>query len=111
MKKRYKDFRRAIKEELTVEVKPLPSKFTEEDVAAVKNALGLEFVALPELVKSTSRQPNQLCPTQLLKGLTVELEHIDVTNGDLLLTAKIALAHLRELPDYYDRLEKMEKGK
>jgi hypothetical protein len=25
------------------------------------------------------------------------------------ITAKIALAHLRELPDYYDRLEVMER--
>jgi len=26
-----------------------------------------------------------------------------------LITGKIALAHLNEFPDYYDRLEKMEK--
>lgn len=53
---------------------------------------------------------------QLRKGYKVELEHdsekkpsIDVvkTLADPL---KIAIAHLDELPDYYDRLEKMEKG-
>ncbi|GAI79999.1 unnamed protein product, partial [marine sediment metagenome] len=45
----------------------------------------------------------------------VELEHgsenlrTNVTNDDSLVTGKIALAHLNEFPDYYDRLEKMEE--
>lgn len=49
------------------------------------------------------------------RGMVVELEHglhdpaTNVTDDDLLLTAKIALAHLNEFPDYYDRLEKMER--
>lgn len=53
------------------------------------------------------------------KALQVELEHgkgldplhskTNVTNDDLRLTAKIALAHLLEYPDYYQRLDKMEK--
>lgn len=47
---------------------------------------------------------------QFRKGLEVELEHRDVTHGAYVLTGKIALAHLKELPDYYTRLEKMEKG-
>ena len=48
-------------------------------------------------------------------GMGVELEHgtqdpaTDVTGDDLLVTGKIALAHLNEFPDYYDRLEKMEE--
>jgi hypothetical protein len=52
---------------------------------------------------------------QFRKGLEVELEHgqrdpdTNVTNDDTLLTGKIALAHLKEFPDYYTRLEKMEK--
>ncbi len=47
-------------------------------------------------------------------GLNVELEHgnrdtnTNVTNNDPLLTGKIALAHLNELPDYYTRLKKIE---
>lgn len=51
---------------------------------------------------------------QLQKGLSVELEHgakdseTNVTNDDFLLTGKIAWAHLREYPDYYDRLDKLE---
>jgi multisubunit Na+/H+ antiporter MnhG subunit len=32
----------------------------------------------------------------------------NVTDDDLVMTAKIALAHLNELPDYYDRLAEME---
>jgi GNAT superfamily N-acetyltransferase len=53
---------------------------------------------------------------QFARGIVVELEHgpvdpqTDVTTGDLTETAKIALAHLNELPDYYDRLERMERG-
>lgn len=47
-------------------------------------------------------------------GMDVELEHgsaeslTNVTNDDPLTTAKIALAHLNEIPDYYTRLVKME---
>lgn len=52
---------------------------------------------------------------QFQKGMNVELEHgmqddvTNVTNDDLLATGKIAFAHLNEYPDYYDRLEKLEK--
>jgi DNA-directed RNA polymerase alpha subunit len=54
-------------------------------------------------------------PEQFRMGLEIELEHgkinptTDVTNDDLIITGKIAMAHLNEFPDYYDRLEKMEK--
>ena len=47
-------------------------------------------------------------------GLGIELEHgrrdpaTNVTNDDPVVTGKIALAHLRELPDYYTRLADME---
>lgn len=47
-------------------------------------------------------------------GLAIEMEHgsndpeTNVTNGDPLLTGKIAWAHLKEIPDYYTRLKKME---
>ena len=33
----------------------------------------------------------------------------DVTGDDLILTGKIALAHLNEFPDYYIRLARMEE--
>ena len=51
---------------------------------------------------------------QFRMGLDVELEHgiidsrTNVSNNDSLITGKIALAHLIEFPDYYNRLEKME---
>lgn len=48
-------------------------------------------------------------------GISVELEHgsklserTNVTNDDLLTTAKIAAAHILEFPDYYQRLVVME---
>ena len=51
-------------------------------------------------------------PIQLIKGMRVEKEHdtddsLDVVKnvGDLM---KIAMAHLNEFPDYYEKLEKME---
>ena len=53
---------------------------------------------------------------QFWMGLEVELEHgtidpkTNITNDDLLLTGKIASAHLNEFPDYYTRLAKMEEG-
>ena len=52
---------------------------------------------------------------QFRMGLEVELEHgvrnvvTNVTNDDLALTGKIALAHLMEFRDYYTRLDKMER--
>ena len=52
---------------------------------------------------------------QYRMGLDVELEHglvdphTNVTNDDPIMTGKIALAHLNEFPDYYTRLDKMEK--
>jgi hypothetical protein len=52
---------------------------------------------------------------QFRMGMDVELEHgtvdpvTNVTNDDPLLTGKIALAHLREFPDYYTRLYAMEE--
>ena len=52
---------------------------------------------------------------QFRLGMDVELEHgtvdptTNVSNDDPLTTGKIALAHLNEFPDYYDRLDKMEE--
>lgn len=51
---------------------------------------------------------------QFRRGLEVEFEHglrdpeTNVTDDDELLTGKIAWAHLKEFPDYYTRLDKME---
>ena len=52
---------------------------------------------------------------QYRMGLDVELEHglvdshTNVTNDDPIVTGKIALAHFNEFPDYYTRLDKMER--
>jgi hypothetical protein len=51
---------------------------------------------------------------QFRRGLEVELEHgardpeTNVTNDDVMLTGKIAWAHLKEFPDYYTRLDRLE---
>ena len=51
---------------------------------------------------------------QFRRGLEVELEHgardpeTNVTGDDLILTGKIAWAHLKEIRDYYTRLERLE---
>lgn len=51
---------------------------------------------------------------QFRRGLEVELEHgsrdpeTDVTHNDMTLTGKIAWAHLKEFPDYYTRLDRLE---
>ena len=44
-----------------------------------------------------------------LRGINIELEHgtvspkTNVTNDDLIVTAKVALAHLNEFPNYYNK--------
>lgn len=49
-----------------------------------------------------------------IRGLEIELEHgmefpdANVTNNHPLLTGKIVLAHLKEMLDYYERLEVAE---
>lgn len=51
---------------------------------------------------------------QFRRGLEIELEHgvrdpqTNVTNDDPILTGKIAWAHLKEIPDYYTRLDQLE---
>lgn len=51
---------------------------------------------------------------QFRRGLEVELEHgaidpeTNVTNDDPVLTGKIAWAHLKEIRDYYTRLDRLE---
>jgi len=39
-------------------------------------------------------------------GLQEEEEHEDITRGDWEMTAKIALAHLEEDPEYYSKLKR-----
>lgn len=47
--------------------------------------------------------------SQFKQGFAVEHEHVDVTKGDPVKTAKIVIAHLKEVPNYYTKLKKVEK--
>ena len=57
---------------------------------------------------------SQIDLEQFRRGLEVELEHgaidseTNVTGDDPVLTGKIAWAHLKEIRDYYTRLDRME---
>jgi Protein of unknown function (DUF5661) len=76
--------------------------FTTNDARSIGEQLGIDWTSSPFDVE------------HFRAGMDVELEHgtrdpdTDVTGDDPLLTGKIALAHLRELPDYYTRLARME---
>lgn len=76
-------------------------KFSEEDAKRIGEKLGVKW--------------DRFDVDQFMRGMNVELEHgtrtpeTNVTGDDPLMTGKIALAHLLEFPDYYDRLEVMEK--
>jgi len=75
--------------------------FTSEEAKRIGEALGIDW--------------SKFDVEQYRMGLDVELEHglvdphTNVTNDDPMITGRIALAHLNELPDYYTRLEKMER--
>ena len=51
---------------------------------------------------------------QFRRGLEVEFEHgardpqTNITDDDVAMTGKIAWAHLKEIPDYYARLDRLE---
>lgn len=66
--------------------------------------IGKPTPSFQEVLKKHGVSYNQLA-TQLRKGIKVEQEH----TGDLALAKEIALDHLDEFPDYYDRLDTAEK--
>ena len=78
------------------------SRFTVEEARAAGERIGVDWSSAPFDLE------------QFRMGLDVELEHgtrdprTNVTDDDLITTAKIARAHLNEFPDYYTRLAKME---
>jgi hypothetical protein len=75
-------------------------EFTTEQAKRIGESIGIDF--------------NTCSLTEFTMGLSVELEHgsadpeTNVTNDDERLTAKITWAHLKEIPDYYTRLQQME---
>jgi hypothetical protein len=78
-------------------------EFTEEEARAIGERVGIDWSA------------GDVDLEQFRLGLAVELEHgshdpaTDVTNDDEVTTGKIALAHLKEIRDYYTRLAAMER--
>jgi hypothetical protein len=77
--------------------------FTSAEARAVGTLLEIDFKALGFDLE------------QFRMGLDVELEHglrnpeTNVSENDPVITGKIALAHLKEFPDYYTRLAVLER--
>jgi hypothetical protein len=78
------------------------ASFSAEDARRIGKKVGIDWSSAPFDVE------------QFRMGMDVELEHglhdllTNVTDSDPVVTGKIALAHLKEFPDYYTRLAKME---
>ena len=76
--------------------------YTTEEAIAIAKELDIDF------------NKSQFNIEQFRMGLDVELEHgtvcphTNVTSNNPILTGKIALAHLFEIPDYYTRLKQLE---
>ena len=75
-------------------------QFSVEEARSTGTQLGLDWA--------------QIDLEQFRRGLEIELEHgardpeTNVTGDDPLLTGKIAWAHLKEIRDYYTRLDRLE---
>ena len=76
--------------------------FTADEARRIGTQIGIDWESSPFDVD------------EFRDGMDVELEHgsrdseTDVTGSDPAVTGKIAWAHLKEFPDYYTRLRKME---
>ena len=77
-------------------------RFTTDEARRIGEEIGIEWASSPFDVE------------QFRMGMDVELEHglhdllTNVTGDEPIVTGKIALAHLKEFPDYYTRLARME---
>lgn len=69
----------------------------------VSDILDKKTLTVPELAKLHKVSEEQI-RKQLIKGIKVEKEHTNHVD----VAREIALDHLKEFPDYYDRLEKAE---
>lgn len=69
--------------------------YSMDDAYSVAQILGINF--------------DKFTLEEFTDGINIELEHgiinknTNVTNNDLKMTAKIALAHLNEFPNYYNK--------
>ena len=70
----------------------------------VSEGLDVKTLSVAELAKK-HKVPKEQILAQLKKGIEVEQEH----TTDKKIAKEIALDHLKEFPDYYDRLAKAEK--
>ncbi len=76
-------------------------EFTVEEARRIGDRIGVDWARYPL--------------EEFRMGLAVELEHgahdpqTNVTGDDEITTGKIALAHLKEIRDYYSRLAIMER--
>ncbi|MBU1232281.1 MAG: hypothetical protein KKD01_16375 [Proteobacteria bacterium] len=103
----------------------LPEYITKEEVQRVCREIGLSDwtqltnakITLEEakiIQESLGGEASQISSDEFRRGLEVELEHgltftdANVTNNHPLLTGKIVKAHLKEMLDYYLRLEVAE---
>ncbi len=75
-------------------------QFSTQEALAIGKQIGIDWT--------------QIDLEQFRRGLEVKLEHgardpqTNVTGDDPLLTGKIAWAHLKEIIDYYTRLDQLE---
>jgi hypothetical protein len=83
----------------------VPEEPIEEDIFDEDKLLNKPTPTLKDLAKKHDRSLAAM-GSQLAKGIKAEKEH----TTDMLVAKEIALDHLNELPDYYDRLEKMEEA-
>jgi hypothetical protein len=94
----------ALKVFKTAQAKYVPPEINDEVARTTGEAIGITWEGSPFDVE------------QFKNGMLVELEHglvdpqTNVTDDDLELTGKIALAHLKERADYYVKLAAMEKS-
>ncbi len=103
----------------------LPEYITKEEVQRVCQELGFRdwtqltkaevFMSEAQVLQhELGAEAAQIPLEEFRKGLEVELEHglvfsdANVTQNHPLLTGKIVLAHLKEMLDYYSRLEVAE---
>lgn len=69
--------------------------YSKQDILYAAKLLGINF--------------DKFTLEDLITGVNIELEHVkvnpktNVTNNDLIFTMKIALAHLNEFPNYYNK--------
>jgi len=75
-----------------------------EEIEEVVNS-GLSSDHTPESIANLHKVSEEDILRQIKIGEKIEMEHTDSPN----IARKIAMDHLVELPDYYDRLAEMEK--